>query len=217
MRCRVVSDCGTAVKPLAERLGEQLGDIDIYLFDQILRGRVTEGMRVLDAGCGGGRNIVLLLREGFDVWGVDESPERIAQIRELAKRLAPRLGANRFRVEPVEAMSHVDASMDVVISSAVLHFARDDAHWHAMVREMWRVLASGGMLFARLATTVGQPALVPLGGRRYLMPDGSERYLVDHEMLIDVTRALGGSLVDPVRSSVVHGLRSMGTWVVRKG
>ncbi len=205
------------MKPLAERLGEQLGDIDIYLFDQILRGRVTEGMRVLDAGCGGGRNIVLLLREGFDVWGVDESPERIAQIRELAKRLAPRLGANRFRVEPVEAMSHVDASMDVVISSAVLHFARDDAHWHAMVREMWRVLASGGMLFARLATTVGQPALVPLGGRRYLMPDGSERYLVDHEMLIDVTRALGGSLVDPVRSSVVHGLRSMGTWVVRKG
>jgi len=92
------------VKPLAERLGEQLGDIDIYLFDQILRGRVTEGMRVLDAGCGGGRKIVLLLREGFDVWGVDESPERIAQIRELAKRLAPRLGANRFRVEPVEAI-----------------------------------------------------------------------------------------------------------------
>ena len=205
------------MKLLAERLAEQLGDIDIYLFDQILRGRVTEGMRVLDAGCGGGRNLVLLLRERFDVWGVDESPERIAQIRESAKRLAPRLDANRFRVEPVEAMSHSDASMDVVISSAVLHFARDDAHWHAMVREMWRVLAPGGILFARLATTVGQPALVPLGGRRYMMPDGSERYLVDHEMLIDVTRELGGSLVDPVRSSVVHGLRSMGTWVVRKG
>ena len=205
------------MKPLAERLAEQLGDIDIYLFDQILRGRVTEGMRVLDAGCGGGRNLVLLLREGFDVCGVDESPERIAQIRELAKRLAPRLDAKSFRVEPVEAMSHDDASMDVVISSAVLHFARDDAHWHAMVREIWRVLAPGGLLFARLATSVAQPALVPLGGRRYLMPDGSERYLVDHEILIDATRQLGGSLVDPVRSSVVHGLRSMGTWVVRKG
>ena len=205
------------MKPLAERLAEQLGDIDIYLFDQILRGRVAEGMRVLDAGCGGGRNLVLLLREGFDVCGVDESPERIAQIRELAKRLAPRLDAKSFRVEPVEAMSHDDASMDVVISSAVLHFARDDAHWHAMVREIWRVLAPGGLLFARLATSVAQPALVPLGGRRYLMPDGSERYLVDHEILIDVTRELGGSLVDPLRSSVVHGLRSMGTWVVRKG
>lgn len=217
VRCRVVADCGTDVSPLSERLGEQFGDIDIYLFDQILRGRVAEGMRVLDAGCGGGRNLVLLLREGFDVWAIDESPERVAQVRELASRLAPRLETNRFRVEPVEAMSHDDTSMDVVISSAVLHFARDGGHWHAMVREMWRVLAPGGILFARLATSVAQPALVPLGGRRYLMPDGSHRYLVDHEMLIEVTRQLGGSLVDPMRSSVVHGLRSMGTWVVRKG
>ena len=205
------------MKTLAERLLEQFGDIDIYLFDQILRGRITTEMRVLDAGCGGGRNLVLLLREGFDIWGIDENPERIAQMRALAAQLAPRLDAHRFRVAPVEAMSHADASMDVVISSAVLHFARDDAQWQAMVREMWRVLAPGGLLFARLATTVGQSDLVPLGGRRYVMPDGSERYLVDHDMLIDVTRDLGGSMVDPARSSVVHRLRSMGTWVVRKG
>jgi len=113
-------------------------------------------------------------------------------------------------------MSHGSASMDAVISSAVLHFARDDAHWLAMVQEMWRVLRPGGVLFVRLATTVGQTALRPLGGGRYVMPDGDTRYLVDHERLIDVTGRLGGSLLDPVRSTVVHELRSMGTWVVRK-
>jgi SAM-dependent methyltransferase len=201
----------------AGRLRAQFGDIDIYLFDQLLRGRVTEGMRILDAGCGAGRNLVFLMREGFDVWGVDESPDAVAQVRRLAARVAPHLAADRFRVEPVEATSHERASMDVVISSAVLHFARDEAHWLAMVREMWRVLAPGGILFARLATTVGQTRLQPLGGRRYVMPDGSTRYLVDHELLAEVTAHLGGSLLDPLKSTVVHDLRSMGTWVVRKG
>lgn len=197
-------------------LREQFGDIDVYLFDQLLRGRISHGMKVLDAGCGAGRNLVYVMRAGFEVWGVDESPEMIARVRQLAASIAPRLGAERFRVERVEAMTVDDGSMDVVISSAVLHFAHDERHWHAMVREMWRVLAPGGILFARLATTVGQSRLQPLGGGRYVQPDGDTRFLVDHEQLIDVTAALGGSLVDPLKSSVVHDRRSMGTWVVRK-
>jgi len=201
----------------ADRLREQFGEIDVYLFDQLLRGRITAGMRVLDAGCGAGRNLVFLLREGFDVWGVDESVDAIAQVRQLAARLAPRLPADRFRVERVEAMSLPDESVEVVISSAVLHFAHDDAHWWQMVRAMWRVLAPGGIMFARLATSVGQPDLVPLGGGVFRLPDGSIRYVVDHEMLLAATVSLGGSLVDPLRSTVVEGKRSMGTWIVRKG
>jgi tellurite methyltransferase len=201
---------------LAERLHDEFGDMDIHLFDQLLRGRIAEGMRVLDAGCGTGRNLVLLMRESFDVQGVDGSADAIARVRQLAARIDPRLDANRFRVERVEAMSAESASVDVVISSAVLHFAENDAHWMAMVREMWRVLAPGGILFARLATSVGQTDLQSLGGGRYILPDGSARYLVDHERLMEVTASLGGMLMDPVRSTVVHGMRSMGTWVARK-
>jgi tellurite methyltransferase len=200
----------------SDRLRDQFGDIDIYLFDQLLRGRIVDGMRVLDAGCGGGRNLVFLLRNGFDVWGVDESEVAIARVRELAARLAPNLPHDRFRVGQVESLSFEDDSMDVVISSAVLHFARDDEHWLAMVREMWRVLAPGGVFFSRLATTVGQPRLRPIGGHRYVMPDGDSRYLVDHEMLMNVTSTLGGILLDPLKSAVVHDRRSMGTWVMRK-
>jgi SAM-dependent methyltransferase len=204
------------VTRLADRLREQFGEIDIYLFDQLLRGRLTEGMKVLDAGCGGGRNLLLLMREGFDVWGIDESAAAIAQVRELAARLAPRLDLDRFQVGRVEAMPFADASMDAVISSAVLHFARDDAHWLAMVREMWRVIAPGGVVFARLATSVGLTGLRSSGSGRFVLPDGSTRYLVDHARLLEMTSALGAELIDPLRSSVVEGVRSMGTWVIRK-
>ena len=200
----------------SDSLREQFGDIDVYLFDQLLRGRIVSGMKVLDAGCGSGRNLIYLLRARFDVWGVDESEEAIATVQRLAGDIAPDLSPERFRVERVESMSHDTASMDVVISSAVLHFARDAGHWLAMVHEMWRVLAPGGLLFARLATMVGQPDVKSLGGDRYVMPDGTTRLLVDHERLLNVTQELGGFLVDPLKSTVVHEQRSMGTWVVRK-
>jgi SAM-dependent methyltransferase len=211
----------------SESLREQFGEIDVYLFDQLLRGRIISGMKVLDAGCGPGRNLVFLMRAGFDVWGVDESRVAIDAVQRLATALMPQAPPGRFRVERVESMSHDTGSMDVVISSAVLHFARDADHWLAMVHEMWRVLAPGGRFFARLATTVGQPRLQPLGsadetggaggaGGRYVMPDGTTRFLVDHERLLKVTRELGGSLLDPLKSTVVHEQRSMGTWVVRK-
>jgi len=200
----------------SDSLREQFGDIDVYLFDQLLRGRIVSGMKVLDAGCGPGRNLRFFMRAGFDVWGVDDNEEAIAAVQRLAAELQKEMPPGRFRVERVESMSHDTDLMDVVISSAVLHFARDDGHWLAMVHEMWRVLAPGGLLFARLATTVGQPHVRPLGGGRYVMPDGTTRFLVDHERLLNVTRELGGSLLDPLKRTVVHEQRSMGTWVMRK-
>jgi SAM-dependent methyltransferase len=192
------------------------GAIDIYLFDQLLRGRITAGMRVLDAGCGSGRNLHYLMREGFDVSAVDEDPHAVEEVRRLAGRIAPSLAPDQFRVEPVETCSFADASFDVVISSAVLHFARDDRQFDAMLSAMWRVLKPGGLLFCRLASSIGLEGARPLGDNRYRLPDGSERYLVSAERLIARTRALGGRLLDPLKTTVVQDQRSMTTWVVGK-
>jgi tellurite methyltransferase len=223
-------------------LQELFGNIDIYLFDQLLKGRVVAGMRVLDAGCGTGRNLVYLLRNGFEVFGVDESEQAIREIRKLASVLAPQLPADNFRVEPVERMSfgreansrqqtvnskevfaagavekNATGNFDVVLSSAVLHFARNEAQWQAMVDEMWRVLKPGGIFFARLASTIGIEDKVKLiEGRRYHLPDGSDRFLVDEAVLKSVTAAIGGEFTEPIKTTVVENLRAMTTWVVRK-
>src|SRR5689334_20799202 len=136
-------------------LQDQFGQIDIYVFDQLLRGRIAPGMRVLDAGCGDGRNLVYLLRTGYDVCGVDANRASIERVRRLSASLAPHLPADNFRVEPIEQMTFSDACADVVISSAVLHFADDDTHFRAMLFGTWRVLKPGGMLVCRLASSIG--------------------------------------------------------------
>jgi tellurite methyltransferase len=200
-------------------LREWIGDIDIYLLDQIMRERITPGMRILDAGCGAGRNLLYLMRAGYDVGGTDQSPAAVDATRRLAMQHAPSLPLDDFRVEPVEQSSFESQSFDFIISSAVLHFARDEAQFHAMVGEMWRLLRPGGILFARLASTIGMPAdaFQPLGGRRFVMPDGSERFLVDEHMLMETTTQLGGALLDPIKTTVVQSARCMTTWVVRRG
>jgi SAM-dependent methyltransferase len=198
-------------------LQEQFGQIDIYLFDQLLKGRIAPGMRILDAGCGGGRNLVYLLREGYEVMAADVDADSLAAVRAFAREHAPGLPDSNFRVEAVERMTFADGCADVVISSAVLHFAADEAQFEAMLRGTWRVLKPGGLFFCRLGSTIGMESEVErVAGRRFRSPDGSERFLVDAEMLEGLTERLGGEMVEHLKTSVVHELRSMTTWVVRK-
>jgi SAM-dependent methyltransferase len=197
-------------------LQEQFGPIDIYLFDQLLKGRILHGMRVLDAGCGSGRNLVYLLREGYEVYAADANAQEVDKVRSMARQLAPDLPASNFRAEAVEHLSFDDACADVVISSAVLHFARDDPHFESMLLGSWRVLKPGGLFFCRLASSIGiENKVEQVEGRRCKLPDGSERYLVDEVVLRSFTERLG-ELADPLKTTVVQDQRSMTTWVLRK-
>ncbi len=194
-----------------------LGRVDIYLLDQLLRGRIMAGMSLLDGGMGTGRNLEYFLRAGFDVSGVDTAEESVRVVRALAARHAPSLSAENFQLASIEDIPFPDDRFDVVIANAVLHFSPDEAAFHRAVRELWRTLRPGGMLFCRLASTIGmQDQLDPLGGRWFRLPDGSTRFLVDAPFLHDATAALGGRLLDPLKTTLVDHQRSMTTWVVRK-
>jgi SAM-dependent methyltransferase len=208
---------GAVNQPPSAALRQAFGDIDIYLFDQLLRGRFDGVHTLLDAGCGGGRNLVWLLRARFQVHAVDRDAGAVERVRRLAAELAPGLPPENFRQAEVDALPFADAGMDAVISSAVLHFAADHAHFGRMVDELWRVLRPGGMLFARLASSIGIEARVRPGADGHCrLPDGSERFLVDEAMLLARTEAMGGVLLDPIKTTNVQNLRAMTTWVVRK-
>ena len=194
---------------------EQFGRIDIYVFDQILRGNIGAGMKVLDAGCGYGRNLVHLLRDGAEVFAVDANAEAVEHVKALAAELAPGLPGKNFQVAAVEAMSFEDGFADVVICNSVLHFARDEEQFLAMVTELWRVLRPGGLLFCRLGSRIGME-FPRVRANVYRIGDGSEWFLVDEASLMNMTEQMGGLLVDPLKTTIVQDYRCMTTWVVRK-
>ena len=197
---------------------ETFGEIDIYLFDQILKGSFDVNSNILDAGCGGGRNLIYFLRSGYEVFAVDQNPQAIEQVRLLAKTLNPILPPENFQVSTVEKMPFQNERFDAVISNAVLHFASDERHFYQMIEEMWRVLSNGGLFFARLASTIGiEDKIELIEKRRYSLPDGSERFLVDEQFLITATNQLGGIWVEPLKTTNVQNLRCMTTWVLQKG
>ena len=194
---------------------EQFGQIDIYLFDQILRGNIAAGMRVVDAGCGYGRNLVYLLREKCEVFAIDADATAVGHVRDLASSLNPSLLPENFQVGAIEEMPFPSDSADVVICSAVLHFARDEAQFRSMLMQLWRVLRPGGMLFCRLGSRIGMD-FEEIRAGVYRIGDGSEWFLVDERMLLDLTDELGAVLVDPLKTTVVQDYRCMTTWVLRK-
>ncbi len=194
---------------------EQFGQIDIYVFDQILRGNISSEMRVLDAGCGYGRNLVHLLREGCEVFALDADADGVDHVRQLSASLMTGLPAENFRVGAIEKMDFPDGFADVVICSSVLHFAQDKKHFRAMLAELWRVLRPGGMLFCRLGSRIGMQ-FEEIRDNIFIVGDGSEWFLVDEEMLLELTQEMNGVLVDPLKTTIVQDYRCMTTWVLRK-
>lgn len=202
---------------MQNNLQQTFGNIDIYLFDQLLKGRFDNCKTVLDAGCGGGRNVIYFLQNGYDVYGIDQSAEAVQAVSQLSAGLSSNHALNKFRVTPVEKIPFTDDFFDLVICSAVLHFAKNKQHFDSMVRSLWRVLKPGGYLFARLASDIGIETLVhSTGNGRYLLPDGSERFLVNEQTLLNYTRELQGTLYEPIKTTNVQNLRCMTTWCIQK-
>jgi SAM-dependent methyltransferase len=182
----------------------------------LLKGRYDGLNKVLDVGCGSGRNLPYFLRNGYEVFGVDPDFQAVETVKQLSSELAPNNSLENFMVCKAESLPYVDASFDLIICSAVLHFARDEQQFYNMLLSMFRVLKPGGYFFARLASDMGIEELVrPLGNRRYLLPDRSERFLVNEQILRKYTHEFG-ELYEPIKTTNVQNMRCMTTWCVQK-
>jgi len=197
----------------SERVGdlESLQGTDIYLLDQIMKGTFQKSDKILDAGCGSGRNMRWFLQNGFSVFGCDNNPEALEIAQEYTGS-----SASVFTCASVEKMPYQSDEFNAVISNAVLHFAQSEKHFLDMVKDMHRVLKTDGVLFIRMTSTFGLPAnYQSLGKGRYLLADASERFLLNKQLLEGI-KELGFIQVELVKSVLVEGLRSMTTLVLQK-
>lgn len=189
------------------------GNTDIYLLDQIMKGRYAPSDVILDAGAGAGRNMEWFVQQGCKVFGTDRDYLAI----EALKHTYPGQPAERFQVAPVEALPFSDAFFNHIISSAVLHFAENEQHFEAMFSEMVRVLRPGGSIFIRMTTDVGLgDKMISLGLGRYYLPDGTERFLLSRKGLDSLLHRYRLDLLEPFKTVLVEDLRSMGVVVLGK-
>ena len=198
----------------AEALRSELAGMDIYLLDEVLKGRFPRGCRILDAGCGAGRNLIWFARNGFDVHAVDADADSVAALKVHTKGL---LSEDRVRQARIGGLPYEEGSFDAVLCIAVLHFMQDEEEWHTAVNDLWRVLKPGGVLFARFGTTISMEAhLQHLQGRRYQLPNGMELYYPDLQTLLDKQQELGAEQLEPIKTVNVQHKRTMSNWVLRK-
>ena len=197
---------------MSNSINEVIGATDIYLVDQIMKGRYERSDIILDAGCGQGRNLHWFLRNEFTIYGVDGDQMAIFHLQQLHPSLA-----ERFRQSTVEELPFESNFFSHIISSAVLHFALSTAHFHAMTAEMVRVLQPGGSLFIRMTSDVGiEDKVNPLGHGVYRIPDGSTRFLLTRSLLRDTMKRNRLSFLEPFKTVNVNDTRCMSTLVLTK-
>ena len=200
-----------------KELNHLLGNVDIYLLDQILKARFDKKFNILDAGCGEGRNLIYFIRNDYQVWAIDKNKDSIQMLKYLVRSINKLYPIDRFIDGDVEKMPFEDHFFDAVISSAVLHFAESKDHFVSMLGEHVRVLKTGGIFFARMTTNIGIEHMIkPLDHGKYLLPDGSVRFLLDKEQLHDIIQKFGFDFVEPFKTVIVDNLRSMSTLVLKK-
>jgi ubiquinone/menaquinone biosynthesis C-methylase UbiE len=195
------------------------GAMDMYVLDQLRKGNIHTEMRILDAGCGHGRNIHFFLKAGADVWAFDHNEAYVDEQRLHARHFQPDASPQKILHADGAHIPFEDAQFDLVISSAVLHFAQNDEHFEKMLDELVRVLAPGGLLLMRFAMKPAtEVVLEALGNNHFLHPGDTIFYLPPYTMKTFKTKLeeKGLELVEQPKLTQVHMLRAMSTWVARK-
>ena len=197
-------------------LKSQLQNTDIYIIDQILKGRFDNVKNVLDVGCGSGRNLSYFLQNNFDVFGIDPNEKRLEETKKLVSKLNTTTLLTNFKIGIAEQIPF-ESNFDLIICNAVLHFAKNKIQFEEMLFGMWKKLNANGILFIRLASNIGIENLVEsIENGNYKLPDRSTRYLVSEKMLLDYSEQLNAKLVEPIKTTNVQNLRCMTTWILRK-
>lgn len=198
-------------------LNKELGNIDIYLLDQILKGRYNKSMKILDVGCGEGRNLIYFLNNGFDIYGIDKNAAAIQMLQYIARTINTKYEHRRFIQSAIEGIPFNEGEFDVIICSAVLHFAENDAHFHKMLGSICSVTKTGGSLFIRMTSDIGiEDKVFEVSEGQYQIPDGSIRYLLKRKAIPELLSKYNLSLVEPVKTVNVEDKRCMTTLVLRK-
>lgn len=186
-------------------------NMDIYLIDQILKGTYCLNDKILDAGCGSGRNLKWFYNNTFNLHGIDQDSDRLIE----ARRLFPNI-EHKLILGKLDKLPYDDNTFNHIICNAVLHFARDKNHFMAMGSELIRTAKPNGSIFVRMASNIGIDSMVnELSNGIYKLPEGSERFLLTRSLLKEFITEHRLDLLEPIKTVNVNDIRAMTTLVLK--
>ncbi|MCH2175894.1 MAG: class I SAM-dependent methyltransferase [Lentisphaeria bacterium] len=163
---------------------------------------------MLDAGCGAARNSEYFIENNYDVTLIDHTVHPI--IHET-----PELTA-RFSRADIHELPFKEGQFGFVICNAVLHFAMNQKSFDIMFNELWRVLATNGILFVRTCVKDGLESYNLKESQLQELPDGSLRYLTSLSILEDKLNEKQGRFIAPLKTALIYKQRSMATLCAQK-
>ena len=193
-------------------LKDNIAGVDIYIIDQILKNRYQPGDKILDAGCGNGRNLKWFYTTGFEIHGTDIDKDRLQHCKNIYPQQK-----EHFILASVENLPYKANSFNHIICNAVLHFAEDLSQYLKMFQELLRILKPQGTLFIRTASNFGiENQVKHINNGIYCLPDGSQRFLLTQNILDDLLNRKDINFIEAVKTTIVYNKRSMTTLVVQK-
>lgn len=194
-----------------------INKMDIYLFDQLLKGRILPSMKIFDAGCGWGRNSEYFIRNNYNISGVDLDENALKTLKEKSATWNPIFDTSKYQVADLVQIPFPDESFDYIISSAVLHFSKNRQHFIQLFDELVRVMRPEATLWFRMTTKHTIEHLASqVHDDVYNLPDGSTRYLLDRILLAELMEQHHLIFVDPFKTVNVNDIRTMATVVLKK-
>lgn len=196
------------------QLNQELGNADLLLIDQILRGKFQPGNRILDAGCGEGRNMVYFIRNGYPLYGIDKDPESVAMARMMAASINRSYTTENIIHSSIEENPFPDGFFDLVICINVLHHARNTDHFNRMIDSMARILKKDGMMYLVMESRIRpewQVTSSKAGGKGQSKTD--KKVYLTAELLETMTSGKSLERTGKIRSYLVEDMVSIsGIW-----
>lgn len=199
-----------------KQLNNELGNIDLYWLDFILKGYLPDNAKILDAGCGEGRNLTYCLKNGMDIFGIDQNPDAINFLKFIAKKYEIEDIEARFQVMKLDKVLFPDSTFDIIICSAVLHFAKSEDHFQMMLSELIRLIKPNGKIFIRTMTDLYiAENVIELDHNIYQFPNEQIRFVVNKDKLLRDLNELNMELIEPLKEVVVQNRHTMGTFMLQ--
>ena len=196
------------------QLNQEIGNADLLLIDQILRGKFQPGNRILDAGCGEGRNMVYFIRNGYPVYGIDRDPESVVMARLMASSINRSYTIENIIQSSIEENPFPEGFFDLVICINVLHHARNTDHFNHMIGAMARILKKEGMMYL-----VMESRIRPEWQEKAYEADGKDqkntekKFYLTAELLETITSGKRLERTGKIRSYLVEDMVSIsGIW-----